>query len=108
MKLEELKALLDEACVDNYGQGCYDIDNIDIDAYEKNGLEIVEDDQWTQEGKYQVSSTIVKDNEGNYFCLNNHRSGSYHTDWYYGEPCISQVKRVEKVVTKTVVSWEAV
>lgn len=106
MKLEELKAALDEACLDEYGCGCYDIDEIDIAVYMENGLEIVEEDDWTQDGKYQHSATIVKDNEGNFFYLNNNRSGSYHSDWYYGEPHVCQVKKVEKVIATTV--WESI
>lgn len=106
MKLEELKAMLDEACMDSYGCGCYDIDDVDYD--DVHGLKVVEEGDWTQEHKYQYCSTIVQDNEGNYFQLDNSRSGSYHTDWYYGEPSISQVKRVEKEITKIVVSWEPV
>jgi hypothetical protein len=100
MKLEELKAMLDEACLDSYGCGYYDADSIDAD------LDVVEEGDWVQDHKYQHCTTIVKDKEGNYFQFENSRSGSYHTDWYYNPPTIYQVKRVEKVVTKTVVSWE--
>lgn len=106
MKLEQLKAMLDAECLNSWGEGCYDIDNIDID--DEHGLKTVVAGEWVQDGKYQYHEEIVQDNEGNYFCINNNRSGSYHTDWYYGEPSVSQVKRVEKVVTKTVVSWEVV
>lgn len=106
MTLEDLKAALDKACLDEYKCGCYDIDNLDEDVYDANGLHVVEDEDWTQDGKYQYADIIVGDNEGNFFCLNNSRSGSYHTDWYYGEPSIYQVKRVEKVVTTVV--WEGV
>lgn len=101
MKLEELKALLDEACLDDCRCGCYDIGYIDTEKY---GLEVVEEEDWTQDGKYQHSETIIKDNEGNFFCLNNNRSGSYHSDWYYGEPSVCQVKKVTKMVEVT--SWE--
>lgn len=106
MTLQQLKALLDKACLDSYNCGCYDID--EIDEEDAPGLYVVEDDDWTQDGKYQYSSTIVGDGEGNFFCLNNNRSGSYHTDWYYGEPTIQQVARVEEVVTKTVVTWKGI
>lgn len=106
MTLEQLKAMLDEACLDEYHCGYYDIDEVDFD--DEHGLQVVEEGDWVQDHKYQYCTTIVKDNEGNYFMLDNNRSGSYHTDWYYGIPDISQVKRVEKVVTKTVVSWEPV
>lgn len=106
MTLNELKALLDEACLDEYRCGCYDIEEIDIEAYEKHGLEVVEEEDWTQDGKYQHAATIIKDNEGNFFCLNNNRSGSCHSDWYYGEPNICQVKKVTKMVEVT--SWEVV
>jgi hypothetical protein len=106
MTLEQLKAMLDAECLNEYGEGCYDIENIDFD--DEHGLKVVVSGEWVQDGKYQYHEEIVQDNEGNYFCINNNRSGSYHTDWYYGEPSVCQVKRVEKVVTKTLVNWEAV
>jgi hypothetical protein len=104
MTLEQLTAALDEYCMDEYGCGYYDIDNLP----EEFNLTVVEEGDWVQDHKYQNCTTIVTDEEGNFFQLDNNRSGGYHTDWYYGEPFISQVKRVEKVVTKTIVSWEAV
>lgn len=106
MTLEQLKAMLDAECLDEFGQGCYDIEHIDFE--DDHGLRVIEEGDWVQDYKSQYCTTIVKDNEGNYFQLDNNRQGSYHTDWYYGVPSICQVKRVEKVVTKTVVSWEVV
>jgi hypothetical protein len=88
--------------LNSYGEGFIGEDELPED------FEIVEDDDWTQDHKYQHCTQIFKDGEGNFFSVTNSRSGSYHTDWYYQEPHVEQVKRVEKVVTKTVVSWEAV
>jgi hypothetical protein len=101
MTLEQLQEYVKQH-LDSYGDGFIGEDELPED------FTLVEDDDWTQEHKYQYHVAIYKDGEGNYFQIQNTRSGSYHTDWYYGEPYINQVKRVEKVVTKTVVSWEAV
>ncbi len=104
MKLEELKDALDEACLDSYKCGHYDIDNLPELFWDK--LEVVEDSDWVQEGKYQYCTTIVKDDEGNHFEIYNNRSGSYHTDWYYGEPSIHAVKPVVETITRVV--WKFV
>jgi hypothetical protein len=101
MTLEQLQEYVKEH-LDEYKCGFIGEDELPED------FELVEDDDWTQEHKSQYLTQVFKDGEGNYFRIDNNRQGSYHTDWYYGQPDITQVKRVEKVVTKTVVSWEAV
>ena len=104
MTLEELKDALDEACLDTYKCGYYDIDNLPELFWDK--LKVVEEDDWTQDHKYQYQSTYVVDNDGNHFCLSNNRSGSPFTDWDYGAPSICQV--VPKVETITRVVWKVV
>lgn len=104
MTLIELEDALKEACLDSYKCGHYDIGNLPEMFWDK--LEVVEEGEWSQDGKYQYQGTIVKDNEGNHFSLYNNRSGSYHTDWYYGEPSIHQVQPVVTTITKVV--WKAV
>ncbi len=101
MTLEELKNYVKEH-LDSWGEGYVGEDELPED------FTLVEEDGWTQEGKYQYTYAVYKDGEGNYFQIQNTRSGSYHTDWYYQEPYIQQVKRVEKVVTKTEITWEVV
>lgn len=104
MTLQELADALKEACADSYSGGHYDIDNLPEIFYSR--LEVVEEGDWIQEGKYQYQSTIVKDDEGNHFEISNNRSGSYHTDWYYGDANVCQVKPVVETYTKVV--WKAV
>ena len=101
MKLQELKDALDEACLNSYKCGRYDIDYLP-ELFESR-LEVVEEGDWTQDYKYQYSETIVKDDEGNHFMLSNSRSGSPFTDWEYGEPSITQV--VPKVKVISTVEW---
>lgn len=64
-----------------------------------------EEGEWEQEGKYQTSYVIMAHKPTNtYWCLNQSRSGSYHTDWYYDTTYITQVEPVEvkKIIWKEV------
>lgn len=72
------------------------------------GFEEVEEGEWTQDYKYQQSTTIVKHTEsGRCFEVHQRRSGSYHTDWYYCEPQVgNEVRKVKKLVE--VEQWESV
>jgi hypothetical protein len=78
----------------------------DIEGVE--GWEMAEDDSWTQDCKYQFIANVVRHvDSGRCFCVQQGRTGSYHTDWYYDSPTIGmEVRLVEKVVTTKV--WEAV
>ena len=68
---------------------------------------LVEDDEWTQEYKEQYRTQFwYYPKRDVYFQVNESRSGSYHTDWYYSPPDIFIVTKHEKVVTKTVVEWK--
>lgn len=70
-------------------------------------FDIVEEGEWTQEGKYQEAEHIVKHGpSGRHFCISQSRSGSYHSDWYYGESGLCEVKCITEVVTVT--KWVAV
>lgn len=71
-----------------------------------DGWELVEDDEWTQDHKYQHSWRVIKHTEsGRCFSLNASRSGSYHTDWYYSWDDMAEVKAETKEVTTTVTEW---
>ena len=82
----------------------------DIDTWDlPEDFESVTEGDWIQEHKYQYIDAIVKHKPTETFweiCRN--RSGSYHTDWYYGEAHVAQVEPHEEVVTKTVVTWRNV
>lgn len=90
-ELEELK-LLAAKCEDCY----FGIDDLPED------WELVSEGDWIHEGKYQHEESIVTKN-GKYFRIMNSRSGSYHTDWYYDEPQVYEVERIEKIVVT--VEW---
>ena len=76
-----------------------------VEDYEK--FETIEEGEWVQDYKYQYKEVVVKfDDE--FYQLNFSRSGSYHTDWYYNDTEGLKVSRQEKVVTQTIVTWEAV
>lgn len=67
---------------------------------------LVEDDDWTQEHKYQNRVQIwYYPARGVYFQVYESRSGSYHTDWYYNPAEVDLVIKHEKVVTKTITEW---
>lgn len=58
-------------------------ENYDFDIDE---FEVVEEDDWTQDHKYQYRTNIYRFIEHDvYFGVSESRSGSYHSDWYYGD-----------------------
>lgn len=74
-----------------------------------DGFEIIEEGDWISEGKYECREIIFKFEE-KFYSLNESRSGSHYTDWYYCsedwddyEDC-AEVKPVEK----TIIKWEVV
>lgn len=50
----------------------------------------VEEGDWEQDHKYQYN-TSVYEYEGVYVQVNQSRSGSYHSDWYYNDPTFTKV-----------------
>jgi hypothetical protein len=74
----------------------------DIECIDDETFEVVEAGEWEQDHKYQYATHIVK-LDGQFFAVSENRSGSYHTDWFYGDADIFPVDRVEE--TKVVVTW---
>lgn len=67
-----------------------------------DGWEVADDDDWTQDHKYQHIAKVIKHTEsGRCFCVNASRSGSYHTNWYYSYDDLTEVKAVEEVIKVT-------
>jgi hypothetical protein len=64
---------------------------------------VVEVGEWSQEHKSQYARHIVMAH-GQFFCISESRSGSYHTDWFYDEPTVQEVTREEE--TKVVVTFK--
>jgi hypothetical protein len=81
-----------------------------VDLYKEAGdiwelpenCEVASEGDWVQDGKYQHCESIVKF-EDEFFSVNESRSGSYHTDWYYNDTYIFPVERREETIVK--VSW---
>jgi hypothetical protein len=67
---------------------------------EDESIEIVEDGEWTENGKYSYKDTIVK-YQDTYYQISESRSGSYFTDYHYNDPDIYQVARREEPIIKT-------
>ena len=79
------------------------------EEYMTDEFEIEEEGSWEVDFKYQTCVDIWKHvPTGTYWQINNSRSGSYHTDYYYNKPHFWQVNKTEKVVTKTVTEWSPV
>ncbi|WP_417353530.1 hypothetical protein [Flavobacterium alkalisoli] len=83
---------------------------------EKYKFEEVEGGQWEDDGKYSHSYSVVKcvkspnvDDVDRYFGVADSRSGSYHTDYYYGTEYDKTftIKQVREV-TKTITTWEEI
>lgn len=67
-----------------------------------DGWEVAEDDDWTQEHKYQHTCRIIKHTEsGRCFAVSAGRSGSYHTEWYYSYDALTEVEAVTRQITMT-------
>jgi len=97
MTLEELQYLVKEAC-DTYGCGNITIDNLPPQMTE------AETGEWEDDGKYQHRSDVYVDDQTppNHFMILNTRSGSYFTDYQYGEPAVMAVKPVVETITRVV------
>lgn len=65
-----------------------------------DGVEVVEVGDWIDEGKYSYQSTIIKYKD-KFYSVNQSRSGSYHTDYYYDDPTVYEVVQKER----TTVDW---
>jgi hypothetical protein len=76
-----------------------------LTLFDNEELVIAEEGEWEQNGKCQFRYTVVEYKD-KFYELQQSRSGSYHTDWYYNTPDIIEVVRKENTVTQ--VYWEAV
>ncbi|WKV23422.1 hypothetical protein SEA1_gp0074 [Salmonella phage SEA1] len=69
-------------------------------------LEKVEAEDWVQGHKYQYRQVVYYSKKHDvHVAVNETRSGSYHSDWYYNEPDVSLVEKQERVVTRTITEW---
>lgn len=79
---EELKAMFDE-------------DEID------DPFIMIKPGTWKSEGKYQYYTDIVQNEvTDKYYAIHSSRSGSYFTDYEYGETEVEEVKPVKVEITR--------
>lgn len=75
--------------------------NEDSDVFEEEVFEHVEEGEWVQDCKYQYCTDVyLHIPSGRYVALHQSRSGSYHTDWYYNDPDLSEVFKVTETITR--------
>lgn len=85
-----LKELLDDG---------YDADEIGV---------IVQDTGWRSDGKYELNTYVLhvitpghEGVEAGYYRISQDRTGSYYTDYEYGDLCVEEVEPYVEVVEKT-------
>jgi hypothetical protein len=72
------------------------------EGYDFPGFEIIEGDgEWEVDGKYQNRLVIVKYKE-KFYSISEYRTGSYYSDYDYGEPIFTEVEPREVTITKIV------
>jgi hypothetical protein len=77
----------------------YDFDDSDyLEEYEAEG--------WSDEGKYSYRQVVYWSKKHNvYIAVNESRSGSYFTDYYYDLQSVDVVEKHERVVTQKITEW---
>lgn len=64
-------------------------------------LTIINEGSWIDDGKYSFRTSYVKI-EDKYYEIEQSRSGSYYTDYYYDDPEVYEVIPEEVVITKRI------
>ncbi|ARW57498.1 hypothetical protein [Kosakonia phage Kc304] len=92
--------ILNEILDDHNGRSEY------YDFEDSDYLDVDEAEEWTQNHKYQYRQVVYWSTKHNvHVAVNETRSGSYHSDWYYSEPEVSLVEKRQREVTKTITEW---
>jgi hypothetical protein len=65
----------------------------------------VEEGEWEQDYKYQYNTSVYKYKD-RFVRVNQSRSGSYHSDWYYNDPTFDEV--VPRKVIKEFIIYDGV
>jgi len=77
-------------------------ENDDVDGFgHDNDSEVIDSGDWTDDGKYSHCSSVVRYKD-KFYQIDQSRSGSYFTDYYYNDPDIYEVSRSEKTVVQVV------
>lgn len=79
----------------------------EADGETPEGWKLVEEGDWINEGKYQYRTTVYfapfegnSSGAGVHVIVEDSRSGSHFTDWYYSPTIVSLAKLVEKTVVQ--------
>lgn len=78
----------------------FDADGLDGFGHDSDS-EVIDEGDWIDDGKYSFISSVVRYKD-KFYQIDQSRSGSYHTDYYYNDPEIFEVSRSEKVVVQVV------
>ena len=74
------------------------IDLEDYEVYNSNGVRIIDDGEWIDNGKYSHMTTIFA-YEDKFYSWSISRSGSYFTDYdVIANDYVTEVKPVEKII----------
>ncbi len=78
-----------------------DLDKLAIDFTDEelDDCEIIDAGDWLDDGKYSFLSTIIKYKD-KFYQINQNRTGSYWTDYNYGDPEAYEVEPYEVTVTQ--------
>lgn len=80
-----------------------------VDGLDPELFELTDEGDWVQDWKYQHRSSVVKHiPTGIYVQVNQSRSGSYHSDWYYNKADYFQVTPLVETKTITTTTWQLV
>lgn len=71
-----------------------------LELYAEELVEVIEDGNWKDGGKYSYCNAIVE-HAGKYYEIQRSRSGSYFTDYDYNIDDVYEVEKFEKTVVQT-------
>ena len=71
------------------------------EMFQEEECAIIEQGSWIDDGKRSYCTSVVKIYD-KFYEIEECRSGSYYTDYYYEDPEIYEVTPKEVVITKTV------
>lgn len=97
--MSELKHLSDQIVDDDWGTYFDWSEFVDEDG---NDLDLITENPWEQEGKYQYQTIILQSKKTKKFYMFDHaRSGSPFTDWHYQDPYIMEVEQYTETIEVT-------
>lgn len=94
---QEIESILNEILDDHNGR------SDDYDFNDSDYLQLVSEEDWCVDSKYEHRQVIYWSTKHHvHVAVDESRSGSYYSDYYYSEPTVSLVKKQEVQVIKTI------